>query len=286
MNYRSSEFYNDNEVYRKFQKLFDLCRSIFEFSNGLQDEVERWTRDESLQGELRDVVSRIYPSSLKTFRSILYLCNEGHGEDAVSLARGIFENYLALKYIRQNPEDRIYKFKNYPVLEAKFMLDDAKTQDNRMLPWLRKMILEAEERILKNYGKVEGLYVGAREDKQKALNRFRYGRWAGNSIGGMAKELCLKGEYDVIFRLHSYFVHTQTFGLEHFCLESDTDVRYGAEAGPQFVLLALPSAARYLLLTLIEWADVLGLMVDHERINAFGRKITEVETKYLEGEDS
>lgn len=285
MNRPSNEFYKDNQVYRKYQKIFDLSRTVFEFSDQLQEEVKPWSLDESLEAHLRDIASRIYPSSLKTFRSILYLCNEGHAEDAVNLARRVFENYVTLKYIRQNPEDRVYKFKYHPVLEAKFMLDDAKTPGNRMLPWLRKMILEAGGRILRDYEKIEDLYVGGKRDKRKALNSFKYGRWSGNSIGGMATELCLRGEYEVIFRLHSYFVHTRTFGLEYLCLESDTEVRYGAKATSQFVLLAVPTAARYLLLTLVEWADILGLTVDHERINRLGTDITDVETEYSKAEE-
>jgi hypothetical protein len=280
MSQGQSDFYEDNVVYREFKPFFDLEKTILDFGNQSQDDVKPWSKDESFESYLRDVMSRLYSSSLKTFLSILFLCNKGHGENAMSLVRTIFDNYLTLRYIQQNPSDSIYKFLNYPYLEKKFMLDRAEQPDGKLRPDVKIMVLEKEMEILDQYHQVKILYVKQGEDEEKSLKKFKSGKWAGVSRRRMAEDTCLAFDYDYVFHFHSHFTHPHPMGLSGFCEETELEVRYGAKPSAKEVFPALPVAMRYFLLILKEWAELFQLNKGTE-IEAFLNEVTKLETEHI-----
>ena len=267
-------------MYREFKPFFDLGRAVFDFGNESTDDVKPWKVDESLESHLRDVVSRLYSSSLKTFRSILFLCNKGHGEDAMNLTRTIFDNYLTLKYIQENPKDYIYRFMNYSVLETKFMLDRAKKADSNMLPEVKEIVIEKETEILENYNKIKMFYVKQGEDEEKSLRKFKSGRWAGIDRRQMAEDTCLVVDYDYVFHFHSCFIHPHPYGLSGFRQETESEVRFGAKPSSEEVFPALPVAMRYFLLILKEWAKLLQLDKSTQ-IETFLNEVVKVETEHI-----
>lgn len=280
INQAQGNFYQDNIVYRELQQFFDLGRAVFDFGNGCADDVKHWKVDESLESHLRDVVSGLYSSSLKTFRSILFLSNQGHGEDAMNLTRTIFDNYLTLRYIQENPKDNIYRFKNYSVLETKFMLDRAKNEDSNMLPEIKKIVLQKETEILQNYNKIKTFYVRQGEDDERSLRKFKSGRWAGINRRRMAEDTCLVVDYDCVFHFHSCFIHPHPYGLSGFREETESEVRFGAKASSEEVFPALPVAMRYFLLILKEWAKLLQLDKDTQ-IEIFLSEVVKLETEHI-----
>jgi hypothetical protein len=280
MSQGQSDFYEDNIVYREFKPFFDLGKAIFDFGNQSQDDVRPWNKDESLQSHLRDVVSRLYCSSLKTFLSVLILCNKGYGEDAMSLVRTIFDNYLTLRYIQQNPSDSIYKFMNYPFLEKKFMLDKAKLPDGKLRPNVKVLFLKKEMEILRQYHQVKVFYVKEGQDEEKCLNKFKSGRWAGVSRRRMAEETCLAFDYDYVFHFHSHFTHPHPMGLSGFCEETESEVRYRVKLSSKEVFPSLPVAIRYFLLIFKEWTASFQLSKSTE-IETFLSEVTKLENEHI-----
>ena len=280
MSQGQSDFYEDNIVYREFKPFFDLGKTIFDFGNQSQDDVKPWNKDESLESHLRDVVSRLYCSSLKTFLSVLILCNKGYGENAMSLARTIFDNYLTLRYIQQNPSDSIYKFMNYPFLEKKFMLDKAKRPDGKLRPDVKVLFLKKEMEILRQYHQVKVFYVKQGQDEENCLKKFKSGKWAGVSRRQMAEDTCLAFDYNYVFHFHSHFTHPHPMGLSDFCEETESEVRYRVKLSAKEVFPALPVGIRYFLLTLQEWSKEFK-MGKEEAINSFLNQLGKLEHDYL-----
>jgi hypothetical protein len=279
------DLYQDNIIYREFKPFFDLGKTVIDFANQSIDDLKQWKVDESLESHLRDVVSRMYFSSLKTFLSILFLCNKGHGEDAMSLTRTIFDNYLTFRYIQKDPKDRIYKFMNYLVLENKFKLDKAKQPNDKMLQEVKKLYFYRETEILDKYNLIKALYIKPGEDENTALKEFKFGRWAGFNKRQMAQETGLETDYDYVFHYHSFFVHPHPYGLSGFREETESEVRFGAKPSEKEVFPALPMATRYLLLVFKEWSDLFELDRKTE-IDTFLSKVSKLENEYIKKMES
>jgi hypothetical protein len=280
MNQSENEFYENNIVYQKLRAFFDLGKEVYDFANDCTEYMPRWKDDGSLRADLYDLVSCFYFRTFKTFISVLLVCNKGHGEDGMSLARTIFDNYLTLRYIDEKPEDRIYKFKNYHLLEHKFMLERAKREDGRVRPAIKEVHQQNERKIEDNYSKVKTLYVKPGEDEKKCLVKFKSGKWAGVDKRQMAEILCLSYDYDYVFHFHSCFVHPHPYGLTGFREETDSELRYGAKPSDEWVFPALPVATRYFLRILEELFDTFH--VDRSKpMQSLLSRLSHLENDYL-----
>jgi hypothetical protein len=280
MSQEQSTFYEDNTIYKHFKPFFDLGENIFDFANQSINDLKTCKMDDSLKSHLRRVFTLLFNSSFKTFRSILFLCNKGHGEDAMTLTRTIFDIYVTLKYIQMNPEDRIYKFMNYNLLENKFRLDEVKRQNSKMSLEIKRLYLEREEEILENYNKIKGFYVKEGDNEERALKKFKSGRWAEINRREMAKKVGLEDNYNCIFPFTSCFVHPHPLGLSGFYKESDSESSFRPGASMNGIFLALPTAMRYFLFILREWTDIFGL-VKAEEIDTLLNQTTTLENNYL-----
>jgi hypothetical protein len=277
------EFYENNIVYQQLRALFDLGREVYELSNDCAETLPHWKDDGTLRAEIRDIVAKLHFRSFKTLISVLILCNKGHGQDAMSLARTVFDNYLTLKYIVDNPEERIYRFKNYLLLEQKFFLERAKRPDGKVRPDIKKVFLEYEEKILKNYEVVKLLYVKNGEDENSSIRKFRSGKWAGVDRRQMAQELCLAYDYDYVFHYHSCYIHPHMYGLRSSRQETETQLRYGAQPSEEDVFPALTVAIRYFLRNLHEVAKTFELQIEQE-IDSFLNRLTQLEDDYMKNQ--
>lgn len=280
MNSLQDELYEKNVVYRKFRTLFDLGREVYELSNGCAESLPHWKDDGTLQAEIRDIVAKLHFRSFETLISVLMLCNKGHGQDGMSLARTVFDNYLTLRYIVDDPEERIYKFKNYHLLEHKFFLERANRPDGEVRPDIKKVFLENEEKILKNYEAVKSVYVKNGEDEKSSLRKFRSGKWAGIDRRQMAQELCLAYDYDYVFHYHSCYIHPHVYGLRAFRKETERQLSYGAQPSEEDVFPALPVAIRYFLLSLHEVGKTFELQIEQE-IDSILSRLNQLEVDYL-----
>lgn len=280
MNPSHDDLYENNVIYRKFKSFFELGKKVYEFVNDCATQIPRWEDDESEQSNYRDVPCRLHFSSFKTFISILILCNKGHGEDAMILARTVFDNYLTLKYIQRDPENNIYRFMNYPLLENRLMLQRAKRPGSDLPPNVKKVYEEKEADILDAYRQVKPFYIRKGEDEKKSLSKFKSGRWAGISRRQMAEDVSLMADYDYVFNYHSCFAHPHAHGLSGFRQETESEVLYGAGPTDEQIFPVLPIAIWYLLLTLRESTHAFGLERGAE-IESLLREVTKLEEDYL-----
>lgn len=280
MKQEKNSLFEHNAVYLGLRPFFDLGQRVFELANQCIDDLRTWHMDESLESHLRHVVTLLCFSSLKTLRSILFLCNQGHGEDAMNLTRTIFENYVVLKFIQKYPEDNIYRFMNYLVLQNKFRLDKSKSDDSTMSAEVRKLYSEREAEILEKYDAIRECYAGKNDDDKSLRERYGAGRWCGIDRRTMAIKVGLEEHYDCVFHFHSCFAHPHPLGLVDFCEESDVTKRFRPRASENGVFPALPTASRYFLLILKEWARLFDLPKEAE-IDELFTEVVKIENNYL-----
>jgi hypothetical protein len=252
MFHQACDILEDNKIYRQFKSLFDLGEKIYKLANDCADEVSKFKMDSSKRTIYLDVVSRLYSSSFKTFISVLMLSNKGHGEDASSISRTVFENYLTLKYIQCKPQIYSYRFRYYPVLEEKFKIDLAKDQNSDLPHNIREICLQNENSILESYNKVKHFYIEPNEEESKCLKRYKNGNWAGINKRQMAEHAGLISDYDFVFKHLSCYVHPHAYTLRNFCEETDSEILYGAMPSDKDILNALLIAIPYFLLMLKE----------------------------------
>ena len=280
MNHQECDLYEDNKIYRQFRSFFDLGGRTYELANKCADEIPQLKEDRSEKTLFLDVISRLYFSSFKTYISVLILSNKGHGEDASSLSRSIFENYLTLKYIQLEPQINIYRFMNYPVLEGKSMLDLAKQPDNNLHPSVRELYLQKESSIMESYKQVKHFYVEPTEDENKCLKKFDYGKWARIGKRKMAELVGLTSDYDCVFKHHSCYVHPHAYTLRSFREETKSEILYGAKPSNEGIFSALLTAIMYFLLMLKE--DTLAFGLDKEKeIKNLLAELEQLQSNYL-----
>lgn len=280
MHQKQSNRHEDDVVSRRFADFFDLGKKVRDFANNCVDERKTWKPDESLQAHLYKVVCLLYFRSFKTLISILLLCKEGHGVDAMCLARTIFDNYLTLKYIQRDLQTNVNRFLNYPFLEDKFVLERALDPNCQFPPNIRKLYEERERVILEKYDMVKAFYVEQGTDEKKSLKKFRSGKWAGFSAKKMAEDLGMTADFEWVFIFPSCFVHPHAFGLSDFRKDTGSEVLYGARQSERWVFPALPIAIQYFLLTLKEFAAISGLDKGEE-IESFLREVTRLVQDYV-----
>ena len=153
--------------------------------------------DNSLHRVIRSLTASITNSEAALF----LLCLNGHGANAVKIARGMFESLITLKYLILNPSelrdfldfDAVARYKRQQFYKSHYQ----KVYDT--FPQSKKSEVEHDfERVRKRF---------------TGKNSKLRDRWSRHSIAEMAKRTGLGAMYELFYRYASAIHHVGPMGL-------------------------------------------------------------------------
>ncbi|MBF0478022.1 MAG: hypothetical protein HQL26_00930 [Candidatus Omnitrophica bacterium] len=219
-------------IYKTHGELFDAAHHLDQYSHQV---LEKFNQKTIVLFDLRPcqrIFLFILTRSLKTYTSILYLCEKGYGQDASPLLRSLLENLITAQYILHNPaisNDLAKRFVAYKWVILKRQLSDQEQHTERT-----KIILEKAEEFKKTF-KVKS---------DRALLT-----WSGKTVRDMAKQIDKKWlyEYETIFRLCSRFSHPSILGDNEYMILDEKKLVFSSLPSDIGIVPNLPNAAKYCL---------------------------------------
>lgn len=226
------------------KKLFDLAHSVDDCGRSLLEEFnKRELRLFDLPAYQRIflfVVSR----SIKTYASILILCEQGYGQDVSTLLRSLFENLVTTKYIihdKQSANNLAKRFVAYKWVVFKRHLAEQEKQIESASPDEKNNFLKRKKMIL---DKVDEFKKEFHIISDQALVT-----WSGKAIRDMAKQVDknLLEEYEITFRLCSRFSHPSILGDNEYMVQDDKHIIFSPLPSDIGVVVNLENAIKYIL---------------------------------------
>lgn len=157
-----------------WQPVYDKYKPFFDCAFGLQGIVSEMIMT-PIQGQLPQIIGQMAAAASNTYGAILTLVLNGFGNDAIKLARSLFEIELNILRLKNHPEE-LQDFLDYHLIQQKQLYDifteEQKTnvpteryremmaEYNRVLP---RFIRDKARQIPRNEWCRDSLYVRARE---------------------------------------------------------------------------------------------------------------------------
>ena len=179
-------------VVNRFPKFFEAAKEVGPLSNEVFSvPVTDW---------LHLLTRNLAKSVVNSFGSLLVLCMNGYGFDALKISRSMFEAAVTIAYLRRHP-DQMDDFVEYDWIKKKRFAEDMEKYDPE------RARLHAHERalILRNYNAVLGRF--------KTTKNGVRGRWSRDSLAQMAAELGLSPMYFSVYGPGSSAQHVDIRGL-------------------------------------------------------------------------
>jgi len=151
----------------------------------------------SLQRTIRHITASITNSNV----ALALLCINGHGADAVKIARGMFESQITLKHLILNPSE-LRDFLEFDAVARYKRLQFYKSHH----PELYKAFPESKK------SEVEDAFARVR-DRFVGKNSKLRDRWSKYSIAEMARRAGLGEMYELFYRYASALHHMDPMGL-------------------------------------------------------------------------
>jgi hypothetical protein len=189
----------------------------------------------------------------RTFSAIIELIEKGFVEDALILARTLFEGALNYSYIAKDSEKH-----------TKLYLEFAHVEKNKFLCLTKKIKFETtkfdkfEKEIFDNYQKVKENYQQKRGNKKSIKN------WHKKDNFLLAKETEMTLLYWLIYKLHSQFTHTGAIIMDYFCLFEGDEITLDPIVRKTLYLTALNSSFCCLLRIVDEYINNFALEYKNE----------------------
>lgn len=186
-------------------KLFTLCKKLQLLADSITDE-RKW-----INASKGHYVAMSFGKGYKTYSAILLLCRNGYGQDALVLARTLFELTVNTLYIFSDSTDgRIDRYLAYQwVIRKKaidYYLKDAQ---------LTKMLVDK----FKEKGKGETIKK-VQERAKEVQEQYKYtnNRWSKYDLSIMAEEVGLEGVYKTLYKVQNDLVHSTVGSIDDYLL--------------------------------------------------------------------
>jgi hypothetical protein len=154
-------------VYTKYKLFFDCAAKLAPIvSDMIRAPVE---------GQLLQIVGTMVAAAANSYGALLALVLNGYGQDAVKIARSIYEIELNVHWLKNHPED-VADFLDFNIIQQKQLYDEmTEEQQNAVTK-------ERYEKMIADYDRVLPRFISGR-DKTRPRNE-----WWRVSIYDRAKE--------------------------------------------------------------------------------------------------
>ncbi len=184
------------------------------------------------------IASAFLVKATKTLNAITILCKAGYGEDAVILARSLFDMLVDILYITRFKLDTMAdRYELYDdVWRAKALNAEGKSRN------LKKLIRERMKNLQPGDETPEQLNTKA----VKAMKRFKYrsDTWRPRKLTlyDMAVKVKLGSLYQTMFKLHSQVVHTAPRIINNYAVIKNGHLNYTYQPSHKHISDALISS--------------------------------------------
>jgi len=216
---------DDNGINNKnLLGLLAKCTDIFEIKFK-----PKLTASVSSKGSSLDWAFMLFlAKSMKTARAVTILAKNGYGEDAMCLARSMFENYINLAYIlKENTSHRAELFFEYG------KLDSLKKTEN------------FPNNKVNNKGEIERLSKIFEEEyksgKEKYMDGCKKHSWSCLTLKKMSEIVNAKEGYDSFYWWMSQYSHPHSEGLASYCSSGLVDDAASHRMIEEVLIISFPS---------------------------------------------
>lgn len=204
----------EREMAKEYEKEIDFAERLKNLA------VKEKSKIIHLEGAVLIVSTLLMNSSIKTYDAIIFVAQQGFGQQALTLVRAILENSINFQYIVNDPEDRSRQYleytkkERYKLVEALEKAYGAEAVGNLFSEEVLRSVKRDYENIGFNFS-----------DK-----KYRYS-WSGKPIKKMAEETGFEFHYDVLYRILCYHTHSSPSGVisgvKAHANEEKVDISYG-----------------------------------------------------------
>lgn len=200
------------------KKLFALNEKLQLLANSITDK-RKWVN--SSKGHY---VAMAFGKGYKTYSAILLLCHNGYGQDALVLARTLFELTINTLYIFSDSTDcRVGRYFAYQsVLRKKaieYYLRDEQLTQKLIARFKEKAKGETIESVQQRANEVQKQY------------KYTNNRWSKYGLSVMAKEVGLEHVYKTLYKVQNDLVHSTVGGIDDYLLfeNQELTVKIGSD---------------------------------------------------------
>ncbi|MDA2927710.1 DUF5677 domain-containing protein, partial [Acidobacteria bacterium AH-259-G07] len=173
-----------------------LLQPLFDFLK-----IQKSVLDRPVTTPLPQVVRMLNKTITNSLGAVTLLAVNGYGNDALKIARSVFEGLVTIKYLRKNP-DMIDDFVDFDWIRQKRLLDHFKETDPTLLDRMgAAKIREIEE----NFERVAVCFTNSK-------GKIRW-RWCKASLKQMAKDVGMSQSYPSFYASVSSIQHLDAGGL-------------------------------------------------------------------------
>ncbi len=170
---------NDNQVVavgfpEMWQPVYTKYRLFFDCAAKLAPIVSDMIKT-PIEGQLLHIVGRIVAATANSYGALLTLVLNGYGQDAMKIARSIYEAELNILWLKNHPED-LRDFLDYHLVQQKQLYDEMDEDQQKAVP------KERYDQMMADYNEVLPRFATGR-NKTRPRNE-----WCRVSIYERAKE--------------------------------------------------------------------------------------------------
>jgi hypothetical protein len=157
-----------------WQPVYEKYRLFFECADKLAPIVSDMIKT-PVEGNLLKIVGRMMAAAANSYGALLTLVLNGYGQDAMKIARSIYETELNVLWLKNHPED-LDDFLDYSLIQQKQLFDEMDEEQQKAVP------KERYDQMMADYNRVLPRFL---KDVKKQIPR---NEWCKVSIYKRAKE--------------------------------------------------------------------------------------------------
>jgi len=205
----------------ELKEIYELNNSLLQLAENLQGELIK--KPITLSPDL-GVLRFFFAKASKTAKAVVFLCQEGHPEDALVLVRTIFEIVVKSFYIsKSDPIERARAFILYDALKKR-------KQFRKMAAWNRERMIEDRE-VEKALKKIEDECDTLEKDPQISRDTLM---WPKKHLSELSKEVDLTWEYLTFYWISCLYTHTDIRSCMSFVSETDKGPSFDKKPDDKF----------------------------------------------------
>jgi hypothetical protein len=203
----------------------------------------------SISEPLHKVIRRLAKVAANSLGALTTLLLNGYGNDAMKIARSLYEISVTVAYLRKHP-DELEDYFDFVHIETKRKLD---YYDQRYPEFVKDLSPERRKQIEDDYDKVVARFT--------SNHRVRYS-WCRNSVYKMAKEVGKEDHYHATYAPSSQMQHGDIGGLQTQYDRNTLDV--DVAPSKEWIQWALFAGHGAMLSILTDYNEVAGHGLDKE----------------------
>lgn len=233
-------------IQTKYKTLFDVNNQLREIAT------QCMTTKIPMTTARHGIVQLFLGKSYKTHKAILVLARSGYGEDAVILARSLFEMLVTLRYIFL--KDNEYRAKRYIAYDA--VLAQMMYEDTMSVKSAKKLFLERLNNPKPGDVSVEAI----KEEYSIVMKRYKFDRigWSGKDMKTLSKLAGRLHDYKTIYNLQCQLSHPSTRGMNDYFTRGSNDLIMNVGPNENYVETVLVMSHDYLYSILEVCAGYMG----------------------------